>query len=352
MVDLAISWVTTAVATTGLAFASVLFAPLAHAQPTAAPADAETAPETTSAPEEPGREQPAEVDLGAPPEPDTPTSAPVEDDPDARARDHYFRGEEAYNLGDFDRAIENFEAAYSLSNRPDLLYNVSLSYFRRYDASRELPDLKRARAVLVNFELALQRDPSLGDIDQVHELMKRIDKRLADRARTKDAGPSAPDEGTSDSAPEGPMTADACPIEHEAEDPGRGQRIGGAVSMATGSLILAGGIASIAAFTLKGQEFENTLSGLQQDFTSEGCEDASSSRCEFLQQSIDTTVNNGRQANILAATLGSGLTALGAAAVITGAIFYVQGNKRTNRWEQSRLQVSPTARGVVLSGRF
>ncbi len=342
------------VAAAGLALASMVYAPLAHAAQTPEGEEEVEAPaETAPTPEEPGREQPADVDLGAPPTVESPVSAPAEPagDPDARARDHYFRAEEAYNLGDFDRAIENFEAAYSLSNRPDLLYNVSLSYFRRYDASRELPDLKRARAVLVNFELALQRDPSLGDIDQVHELMKRIDELLAERAgvKPKTDAPERP----ADSSPEGPIAADACPVELDASDPGRGQRVGGAVSMATGSLILAGGIASIAAFTLKGHEFENTLTGLQQDFTSEGCEGASSSRCEFLQQSIDTTINNGRQANILAATLGSGLTALGAAGVITGAIFYVQGNRRTDRWEQSRgVQISPTARGVVLRGRF
>ncbi|MCB9753727.1 MAG: hypothetical protein H6713_27615 [Myxococcales bacterium] len=332
----------------GLIAGLLLASPLAQAAPdeSGAPPDSATEEDATDASP---RGLPDVEDVTAPIEVPQATSG-ISEDPDERARELYRAGEEAYNLGDFSRAINSFEGAYSLSSRPDLLYNVSLSYFRRYDASRELTDLKRARAVLVNFEIALRRDPTIGDPDQVRELMKRIEDRLSVDDRPRDA---SGERALRSAGPEGPRTAGACTDLTDQPDPGRASRVGGAVAMGTGALILAGGVASIAAFTLKGQEFENTLAGLQSEFMAESCEGRSSERCQLLQESIDTTINNGRQANILAATLGAGLTVLGTAGVVTGAIFYAQGNRRTKSWEHDReLRIAPSLGGVVLRGRF
>jgi tetratricopeptide (TPR) repeat protein len=40
------------------------------------------------------------------------------------AREHYQRGQTAYDLGRYDEAINEWEAAYGLSNKPQLLFNL------------------------------------------------------------------------------------------------------------------------------------------------------------------------------------------------------------------------------------
>lgn len=91
-------------------------------------------------------------------------------------------GERAFGLGDFDRAIENFEAAYETSKLVAILYNVGLAYMRRFEISGDRKDLLRARAVLRNYVLALESDPSLGRPDDAKELLRQLDELLAEPA--------------------------------------------------------------------------------------------------------------------------------------------------------------------------
>lgn len=90
----------------------------------------------------------------------------------------YQAGERAFGVGDFDRAIENFEAAYDASKLIDILYNVALAYVRRFEISGDRKDLLRARAVLRNYVLELESNPSLGSTDDAKALQAEIDKLL------------------------------------------------------------------------------------------------------------------------------------------------------------------------------
>src|SRR6185503_4516701 len=44
------------------------------------------------------------------------------------AKEHYNRGTSFYDLGKYDEAIKEFEAAYQLKNDPAFLYNLAQSY--------------------------------------------------------------------------------------------------------------------------------------------------------------------------------------------------------------------------------
>ena len=90
----------------------------------------------------------------------------------------YDAGEHAFGLGDFDRAIEHFEAAYAASKLVVILYNVGLSYMRRFEISGDRKDLLRAKAVVRNYLLAVEADPSLGQPDDAKNLLAEIDKLL------------------------------------------------------------------------------------------------------------------------------------------------------------------------------
>ncbi|MCA9689719.1 MAG: tetratricopeptide repeat protein [Nannocystaceae bacterium] len=263
------------------------------------------------------------------------------------APDLYRKGREAYQLGHFSEAIERFEEAYRLAPAPDLLYNIGLAYLRRHEASHDVEDLQKARAVLFNFRLEVEKDPNFGDPSEVETLMKEIEAGIAEeeakeRALTNAITPreSAP----TTSEPE-------CKVILPEEDPGRVDRLAGVLTLGAGGLLIAGGAASLAVFTFKGQEFETTLTELQAQREVEGCDGRSSARCDALAESIDTTTANGRRANLLAAGVGTALMGAGVVGVVTGAILYARGKKRGEQWER-RVQLSPTVGGLVLRGRF
>lgn len=63
---------------------------------------------------------------------------------EADARHHFQIGSDLFEAGDYERAAEEFDAAYELSPRPELLYNIYLSHER-------LGNLARAEAALAAF---------------------------------------------------------------------------------------------------------------------------------------------------------------------------------------------------------
>jgi tetratricopeptide (TPR) repeat protein len=121
--------------------------------------------------------------LSAPPQPGPAGGAEPQAASSAEAL--YEAGEQAFGLGDFDLAIQKFEAAYAASKLVVILYNVGLSHMRRFELSGDRKDLLRARAVLRNYVLALEADPSLGQPDDAKSLLAEIDGLL-------DPSPSSP----------------------------------------------------------------------------------------------------------------------------------------------------------------
>src|SRR5439155_13145172 len=46
----------------------------------------------------------------------------------ASAKEHYTKGTKLYDLGKYDEAIKEFEAAYEIKDEPVLLYNIAQAY--------------------------------------------------------------------------------------------------------------------------------------------------------------------------------------------------------------------------------
>jgi hypothetical protein len=152
--------------------------------------------------------------------------------------------------------VTKFEAAYAKSQLPQLLYNVGLSYMRRYELTKDVADLRRAQSVLTNFRVELERDPTIGSAQNVGELLKQIERSLAAhdtrkpltveaeaRRATREARPAAC-----------PDPAPAKTIVQQADT-----RRAGAALLTLGGLSLAAGVASGLGFALKGRQFRGEL---------------------------------------------------------------------------------------------
>lgn len=63
---------------------------------------------------------------------------PADANRDAEARTHFTAGRDAFSRGDFATAVTEFERAYALSRRAQLLYNIGTTYERlhRWDEAR------------------------------------------------------------------------------------------------------------------------------------------------------------------------------------------------------------------------
>jgi hypothetical protein len=98
--------------------------------------------------------------LAPPPPPVTVTPGPG--DPMAKARRLYDEGQKAYELTDFDVAIEKFRAAYELirsSNDPAapevlgaVIYNLAVVHERSYEVKPDPERLRRARVMYRQYD--------------------------------------------------------------------------------------------------------------------------------------------------------------------------------------------------------
>jgi tetratricopeptide (TPR) repeat protein len=92
------------------------------------------------------------------------------EDPGVReGRDHYRKGEEAYNAGRFEDAFREFEAGYATTARPAFLLNMAHTERRR-------GNLRNARALYLKFLLVEPQSKYRGEVEQV---VKQLDGALA-----------------------------------------------------------------------------------------------------------------------------------------------------------------------------
>lgn len=84
---------------------------------------------------------------------------------DAEARQHFMAGRDAFSRGDFATASSEFERAYALSRRPQLLYNIG----RAYQEQLRLEDAHRA------FQHYLDAVPNAPDRAEVEGRLRIIE---------------------------------------------------------------------------------------------------------------------------------------------------------------------------------
>jgi tetratricopeptide (TPR) repeat protein len=95
---------------------------------------------------------------------------------DMEARQHFAIGKALYDGGRFQQAAEEFDAAYRLSKRPQLLYNV-------YVANREAGNLREAVAALSTY---LEQIPDAPDRINLQARLESIQAQLARQAEQEE----------------------------------------------------------------------------------------------------------------------------------------------------------------------
>ncbi len=96
--------------------------------------------------------------------------APARAQPADGAREHFGRGNLAFDAGDYDRAADEFKQAYALSLRPQLLFNLAQAY--RYGKDYE--------AALSAYERYLALEPNASNRDDVERFMARIREAMTE----------------------------------------------------------------------------------------------------------------------------------------------------------------------------
>ncbi|MFO7566351.1 MAG: hypothetical protein R6X02_27150 [Enhygromyxa sp.] len=264
------------------------------------------------------------------------------------ARIEYQKGEKAYRLGQFQDAAIAFEKAYEKSGLPDILYNIGLSHLRWYDVDPDIAHLRKAKVVFQNYVIEIQKDPELGDREEAEALIKQIDEKIAEHEQAA-AAAAAADRETGDTSR--PVTVDHGP------DPGKSLRLGGSIAMGVGGAFVIGGVVSGVVLGVRGQEFEENLANAYSDREELGCTATDvRTACAEVNDRIDIYRKNGRTANALAVGLGLTLGGVGVLGLVTGAVLFIQGNKKTKSWEARQLSIVPSwsrdGAGLAISGRF
>ena len=314
---------------------------------------------------------------------------PAAADPVAEAKALYRKGKTAFDVGRWEDAVNYFEESYAQSGNELLLFNIGLSYYRWWEETGEIAHLRKARSVLKTFVARAQRNPDkLGDpaeaVAQLNEVEAKLEQAEteAEARRTRGAAGGGTEQGA-DTTPPAPSPdpadpaapVDTGPVAPVGEDPGKGLRLGGAVSMALGGVGIVTGVIVGAIHVGNSVKFDRQLretddeikaSGITQKFVDDtlgGCSkvdaDVNPDAARFcdLQARRTAIVNNGKRANLFAA-LGFGLGGgLGVALLATGVALYAIGNKKTKAWkDRHALRVAPVFdgrfAGIGIAGRF
>src|SRR4029077_10860905 len=114
------------------------------------------------------------------------------------AKEHYARGTSYYDLGKYDDAIKEFEAAYQLKNDPAFLFNLAQSY-------RMAGNHERAATYYKTYLRYVPKAPNRADIEE----KIKTEEQLA--AKGGSTPPPPPGTGTGPTPPPGTGTTGTTP---------------------------------------------------------------------------------------------------------------------------------------------
>jgi tetratricopeptide (TPR) repeat protein len=228
------------------------------------------------------------------------------------ARHAFEAGKKAYNIGDFDKAIELWKEGYELKDDPIFLYNIAQAYRQKGDPAKSI----------FYYKGYLRELPAAKNRGEVEEKMADLQRQIEDAERA--AAPPPPPEPTPAPVP-APVEVKAdsqalAPMPDDAPRPGKGMRIGGLVSMGVGAAALAGGI----------------VCGLRAKSLASDLEDATHAGQPWSQDLADKE-SQGKTMNTLAIVGYS----VGAAAIVTGGILYYLGDRKDSRAAHERATIVP-----------
>jgi tetratricopeptide (TPR) repeat protein len=259
---------------------------------------------------------------------------PADDKEDAtsKAREHMEKGQTHYNLGEFDKAIEEYKKAYDLTKAPGFLFNIA-------QAQRLKKDYE---AALFSYRTYLRQLPEAENRADAEAWIVELEKLIAeggtsgtktdpkpdgpeDRVATADSGDSSgADEGVAGTGADLTTTTGATDTGARG---GRNLRIVGLATAGAGVAFLATGV----IFGLRASSADSELS----DMAANG---------EVWDQAARDKYDAGqRDEKISIATL-----AIGGGAVITGAILYMVGRNKAKSADRTAW-IAPTPGGATLA---
>jgi tetratricopeptide (TPR) repeat protein len=106
-----------------------------------------------------------------------------------QAGQRYKEGKQAYDLGDYLKAIQAFEDAFRLSEDPILLFNVAQSYRKQFGVDSDRARLVKARDLYRTF---LREVSDAGLHGQAEGLLAEVEKLLAETEKAATPAPVPP----------------------------------------------------------------------------------------------------------------------------------------------------------------
>lgn len=114
------------------------------------------------------------------------SAQPADPTRDAEARQHFATGRDAFSRGDFATAVTEFERAYALSRRAQLLYNIGTTYER-------LHRWEEARSALQRYLDAVANAPDRAEVEgRIRIIDVEIEHQSAQAASPAPTPPPAP----------------------------------------------------------------------------------------------------------------------------------------------------------------
>jgi len=232
-------------------------------------------------------------------------------DDGSTARDHYVKGTRAYELGLYDEAIAEYMAAYKAKDDPALLFNLGQAHRLAGHAAEALRFYK---TYLSKVPEATNRADVESKIRELTELVERQKHTQAALSALAGAGsaPAGPEPTAPEPAPaatgvppdlgaSGPAAVAVQPAPLDRAQPGRGKKLAGIVTAASGLVLVGTGI----AFGVLAKRAGDQLTQLDQQ---RGVFDPSKESAGRRDQAIEGVC-----------------IGVGAAAVVAGAVLYVLG---------------------------
>lgn len=275
--------------------------------------------------------------------PVVPVARAQDESTDEQARRHFRLGQAHYENGSFLEAAHEFEQAYQLSQRPQLLYNVYVAY-------RDAGDLARSRDALREY---LARVPEAENASMLRARLESLDRMLEQSPPTGQPETGATGDttepGASQSEPEG--TADTTP---EADPP----QAEGPAETETGATASSGGgglsplpfaVAGVGAAMMIGGAITGALAMSSQDTLESTCP----SRACPPGYDFEAEASNGRTLAITTDVLLFG----GGAVLLGGVVWLVvdaatQGAGSSSETEQPPVTAACGATGCEIAAHF
>ena len=262
------------------------------------------------------------------------------DDATARqeARAHYAKGTSAFDLGQYEVAIAEYEAAYKAFNEPTLLYNLG----QAHRLARHLTQaLHFYRVFLVKVPDASNRaevEAKIKALEAALELEQKTRHMPPETAKPPPPEPTRPTTPTTPSPPSEPASTRPSPpppsekapeavplaaVSARPADPGRGLKIGGGVLAGVGLGIVVGGV----------------VTGVLSKNAADSISNANAKHLPYDPGQYASYKTN------LAMT--GALLAVGGVAVVTGIVVAVIGVKRSKSDKGSALRWDPLRAGAL-----